>query len=100
MGLDIEALIMIAPRAPLSGVKRCGIDATHQPNGDQRLAVHKCRPDALRVPNRLHLNARLGLVHAEYVAAISTQEGRDAVVRNAMDVHGDILDTLHDRAEL
>ena len=55
------------------------------------LAFHKRRPDAIRVPNRFHLSARLGLVLAEHIATISIEKRRDPVVRDAMDVHGDLL---------
>ena len=49
------------------------------------------RPDALRVPNRFHLSARLRRVHAEHIATISIEKHRDPVVRDAMDVYGDLL---------
>jgi hypothetical protein len=55
------------------------------------LAIHKRRPDALRVPNRFHLTSRLGLVHAEHIATISIEKRRDPVVRDAMDVYGDVI---------
>lgn len=55
------------------------------------LPLDKRRPDALRVPNLFHLGARLGLVHSKHIATIAVEKGRDPVVRNAVNVHRDIL---------
>ena len=60
------------------------------PCSARALAVHKRRPDALRVPDSFHLTSRLGLVHAEHIATISIAERRDPIVRDAVDVYGDV----------
>ena len=54
-------------------------------------ATDKRRPDALRVPNLLHVGTRLGFGHAKHVAAITVEEGGNPVVRDAMDVNRDFL---------
>ena len=50
------------------------------------------------MPNRFHVSARLGLVHAEHIATISIEKRRDPVVRDAMDVYGDVIQPLHEKA--
>jgi hypothetical protein len=55
------------------------------------LAVHKRRPDALRVPNAFHITSRLGLVHGEDIATISIAERRDPIVRDAVNVYRDVI---------
>ena len=52
---------------------------------------HKLDPDPSRLPDRFHFGARLGLVHAEYVAAKAIEERRDPSVGDAVHVHRDIL---------
>ena len=54
-------------------------------------ATDKRRPDALRVPNLLHVGTRPGFAHAKHVAAIGVKEGGHPVVRDAMDVNRDFF---------
>jgi hypothetical protein len=54
-------------------------------------ATDKRRPDALRVPNLLHVGTRRGFAHAKHDAAIAVEEGGHPVVRDAMDVNRDFL---------
>jgi hypothetical protein len=41
-------------------------------------------------PSLFHIATRLGFVHAEHVATIPVEKGRDSVVSDAMDVYGDL----------
>jgi hypothetical protein len=66
----------------------------------KELALDERRPEALRVPNLFHLGTRLGLVHSKHIATIAVEKGRDPIVRNAVNVHWDILELLHYGAEL
>jgi hypothetical protein len=66
-----------------------------------RLAVHKCRPDPLRVPNRFHFSSRAWAASMPSTSRrISIEKRRDPVARDAMDAHGDFVKLLHDSAEL
>src|SRR5215467_15838467 len=56
-----------------------------------RTRSHKCRPDGIWLPDRLHLGTCLCLVHAQHVAAIAIEERSDPSVRDAMHVNRDIL---------
>src|ERR1700687_620539 len=58
---------------------------------DARLAANERHPHALRLPDGLHLGARLRLVHAKHIATIAVEEGRNPSVRDAVDVNRDIL---------
>jgi hypothetical protein len=51
----------------------------------------KRRPDALRVPDLLHVGTRLRFAHAKHVVAIAVEEGGDPIVRDAMDVNRDFF---------
>ena len=53
--------------------------------------LHKLDPDAFGLPDGFHFGARLGLVHAEYVAAKAIEERRDPSVGDAVHVHRGIL---------
>lgn len=54
-------------------------------------ATDKRRPDALGVPNLLHVGTRRGFAHGKHVAAIAVKEGGHPVVRDAMDVNRDFF---------
>ena len=54
-------------------------------------ATDKRRPDALRVPNLLHVGPRPRFAHAKHVAAIAVEEGGHPVLRDAMDVNQDFF---------
>ena len=54
-------------------------------------ATDKRRPDALGVPNLLHVGTRRGFAHGKHVAAIAAKEGGHPVVRDAMDVNRDFF---------
>src|SRR5215469_4754572 len=62
--------------------------------------MDKRRPDALRVPDPLHVGTRLRFAHAKHVAAIAVKESGHPVVRDAMDVNRDFFQLLHNGAEL
>jgi hypothetical protein len=62
-------------------------------------ASNEVRPDALRMPERLHLCAGLRLVHAQHIPVIPIKERGDPVVCGAVDVHGNVLQLFHHRAE-
>jgi len=64
------------------------------------LTTDKCRPHPLGVPNLFHLGARLCFIHSEHIAAIAVEEGRDPVIRDAVDVYRHLFQLLHDCAEL
>ena len=53
-------------------------------------AIEKEDQKELSCAYRFHLSVRLGLVHAEHIATISIEKRRDPVVRDAMDVYGDL----------
>ena len=52
------------------------------------------------MPDGLHLGARLRLIHAEHIPVIAVEESRDPVIGDAVHMHRDILQLLHDGAEL
>jgi hypothetical protein len=46
------------------------------------------------------MSVRAFVVPSEHIATISIEKGRDSVIRDAVHVHGSILQLLHHRAEL
>jgi hypothetical protein len=64
--------------------RRCAIAFSSSP-------LHKLDPDAFGLPDGFHFGARLGLVHAKYVAAKAIEERRDPSVGDAVHVHRGIL---------
>jgi uncharacterized membrane protein YeiH len=50
-------------------------------------SADESRPHPLRVPDRLHLGARLRVIPSEHISAVPIEEGRDPVVGDAMHVY-------------
>jgi hypothetical protein len=83
-----------------AGPARARSSSALSPTTRRLCSVHKSGPHSIRVPDRFHVSASLAFIYAEHIAPISIDERRNPVVRDAVDVDGNIAQTRHNRAEL